>query len=89
MSPFSGVTGNRKGLRNLKIREEREPSDGKSHPLELSVFCAKSSCCSDDSWKNQYFVKSLNPSLNKCLDLFRHIVIVLFASNFSPFRMKL
>ena len=64
MSPFSAVTGNRKALRNLKIRKERQPSDRKSHPLELSVFCAKSFCCSDDSWKNQYFVKSLNPSLN-------------------------
>ena len=63
MSPFSALTGNRKALRNLKIREERQPSDGKSHRLELSVFCAKSFCCSDDSWKNQYFVKSLNPRM--------------------------
>ena len=63
MSPFSAVTGNRKALRNLKIREERQPSDGKSHRLELSVFCAKSFCFSDDSWKNQYFVKSLNPRM--------------------------
>ena len=27
MSPFSAVTGNRKGLRNLQIREDRQPSD--------------------------------------------------------------
>ena len=58
MSPFSAVRGNRKGLRNLQIREDRQPSDEKSHPLDLSVVCAKSFCCSDDSWKNQYFVKS-------------------------------
>ena len=55
MSPFSAVTGNRKGLRNLQIREDRQPSDEKSHPLDLSVVCAKSFCCSDDSWKKSIF----------------------------------
>ena len=63
MSPFSAVTGNRRALRNLKTREERQPFDRKSHRLELSMFCAKSFCCSDDSSKNQYFVKSLNPRM--------------------------
>ena len=32
---------------------------------------------------------SWNPRTQGCLDLFRYIVIVLFASNFSPFRMNL
>lgn len=89
MSPFPAVTGNRMALRNLQIREEQQPSDGKSHPLDLSLFCAKSFCCSDDSWKNQYFMKSSNPSLSNvwiCLGLLSSFFLPVF---FLPFRMKL
>ena len=55
MSPFSVVTGNRKGLRNPQIREDRQPSDEKSHPLDLSVVCAKSFCCSDGQLEKSIF----------------------------------
>ena len=77
MSPFSAVTGNRKALRNLKIREERQPSDGKSHRLELSVFCAKSFCCSDDSWEKSIFREILEPK-----DVW--ICLGILSSFFSP-----
>ena len=47
-----------KGVEESADTRRQTTSDEKSHPLDLSVVCAKSFCCSDDSWKNQYFVKS-------------------------------